>query len=364
MTFNFMEETYQEKWDRILKEAKEELQTNPSIQEYLRQFNTASVNSFLEHYAKQKATWLAFSPVLTSIDERELDEDIEKGWEMLCMVQLKKILNLEIRWRAEKITIPGFEVTDDFLNLMSEALETHEIPPISEKEFALVLSYVESCDELFPDFTELFYWDLVDPDSPTYFTDQYPEFYRLYDTTFGNADLLDLPDIRGEKEKKYREAWQKLSGTEPGPYVPLTDPLMKPWFNPYGDEQDFVGQYLRRFESPENRADLESTIEVRRRYRPYSQTDEYLRRIQEMGIPVHLTEQSNIPDAVRIAYFRAKLMNTCRLLPGIYKEYLRAWEEKKPMPFKNPYAFMARIPKTDEYKLGREALRLPFDGYV
>ena len=111
---------------------------------------------------------------------------------------------MQCLWRAEKLHIPGVDVTYDFLYWEKNISECPFLEPVTHDEVTLFIEYVNS--DFFSEPNPLDNWQdfegfRFEPHEQGYVP--IPAWYTFYDNNMGTHELMNLHDIRGEKEKRY-----------------------------------------------------------------------------------------------------------------------------------------------------------------
>ena len=190
------------------KKVVEELKTNEAIQNYFKEFTPASVASFIEYYAVFKSKWHESGELWMKVKEEHELKWTEAGWWHLEMIQQKKLFDVQCLWRAEQIQLPEIELGCDFLYWERNILNCPFIDPITEDEMDLYQRYLQSenvelKEDMDPFLNLQNYVILKEAWSNEESDDNFPEWYEFYNSRKGTASLMDLPDIRGKKERFY-----------------------------------------------------------------------------------------------------------------------------------------------------------------
>ena len=186
-------------------------------------------------------------------------------------IQQKKLFDLQCRWRAEQITLPGVRHTQEFRQWEKYIEYCPWLPPITADEVALYQAYLRS-DAYEP--SRNWRWQDYDTFRRTAESDGdgdeddrdeddgdgyeaaergaysvLPAWYRYHDAATGASSLLALPDVRGEKEAYYiglteADKAEKLAAQRARGDLAAS----LPW-HPFIGQQDFT-PYFRQFEDP------------------------------------------------------------------------------------------------------------------
>ena len=238
-----------------------------------------------------------------------------------------------MQWRAEKIKIKEIDLSYDFEFWEEHIDDCPFLSPIIEEEVNVLKEYLK-LNNL--DYINRFNWhewqsygEIMTPNQDG--SSSYPEFYKLYDGHLNTGDLLNLPNIRGEKEERYwRLDWdrkkaikdeEELKNPKP-PYVPIVTPeyLHK------GSEE--LLSYVKLFEKDEHIIELFrlndlDMQEVRRSHSDWDDEniDESLQLLFEASEPV--TMEANDDYELAIVNCAQKYINQMIIeeLDVVFEEY-------------------------------------------
>lgn len=197
----------------IRQQTENDLRTNQIYQEFFKQFNPNSVETFIKNYARRKALYLTRGQEYLNLQEQSDLKYKMLAEEALWAIQQKKLFNLQCQWRAGQIKLKGVEHSTQFLSLASNIQHCPYIAPVSRAELDLYIKYLKSGQarqvfgfdnwqdyEAFRAEHQAGMIEGVDDVNDIHI----PSWYKFYDEHMGTAYLLDLEDIRGEKENRYR----------------------------------------------------------------------------------------------------------------------------------------------------------------
>lgn len=313
----------------LQKEIRAELDTNRKYLPFFEKYTSFSAGIFKDSYARRKSSVLLYgTDALTNEEDLEIRYSV-MAEEYLWHIQQRKLFDMQCRWRAEEVVIKEIEVTSDF-EVWSEEIETCPfLTPISEDEFALYLSFVETgrMDEVIPDFTAEWqkYGDLklqyTDIDSDDYFY-QIPAWYEYYEARTGLGALYLLDDIRGKKEEFYLSLWRnenRRKSEEANQATPKPEPDTRP-FLPYNDNAIYI-DFIHKFEDTSLINKWKAYYDREDRY-DNRELEEALDTLRDALEPWPIADNKDwkqgVIDASR-EYIRKKLLEE---LPKAYKNYL------------------------------------------
>lgn len=243
----------QERLAEQVRAIEHELRTSPDYQPYFAPYQPERVEAFIQQYARRKVQYQQQGAKRLERLEAEATEVRDQARQRLWDIQQKKLFDLQCRWRAGLVRLPGADVVQQFEYWGQHPLQCPFLPPITPEELALYREYVASPasppdggwadggvrrhwhwqdyelwrsfyyeDELpgLPPDSHLLQqndeeeededwndaddddeddWDDDDEDDKPY----YPAWYRYYDERQGTGQLRHLPDVRGMRERFY-----------------------------------------------------------------------------------------------------------------------------------------------------------------
>jgi hypothetical protein len=202
----------------IRQQTEEELRSQSIYQEFFKQFNPHSVESFIKNYARRKALYLTRGQDYMNLQEQKDLKYKMLAEEALWAIQQKKLFNLQCQWRAEQVRLKGVEHSTQFLTLGTNIQHCPYISPVSKAELELYIKFLKSgqANQVFG-FDNWQDYDAFKAEADDcYFPgidgpleSRIPSWYKFFDEHMGTGYLLGLPDTRGDKEQKYRAAARK-----------------------------------------------------------------------------------------------------------------------------------------------------------
>jgi hypothetical protein len=256
----------EEEFARLQLEIEHELRTDPRYQHYLAGYEPASAEQFVKYYAAHKIHCLREGPGMVKFRLHQAIEHQEDAYERLFEIQQKKLFDLQVRWRAGEITLPGIVIHEQFRRWGRYLHICPWLPPITVAEYELYCAYLASpaCQDVghHPDYPHSHDWQDYDrmrddwrstqsnpPDDDTLDCTPYPAWYAYYDAHLGwpaGYPFATHPDHKGERQTYYCDlAWADQVATDgpPAPYVP--DP--RPFYyghHPQRSFEDPPGLYI------------------------------------------------------------------------------------------------------------------------
>lgn len=218
LTGNPREEDKKNDIKNIQDEIEKDLRDNPKYKSFFEKYHPNSKDLFIDSYKWKKSDWLKYEDIYLNSEEEAVFKYKIMAEECLWQIQQKKLFNLQCEWRAENIELDEIQFTGDFVKWERNIRNVSFIDPISEDEVELYKEYILSDDfervyfesdiewQNYTDLKKSFHGE----DNFDEFGDShYPEWYQYYDNRFGTSYLMNLPDIRGDKEMFYSDIYYK-----------------------------------------------------------------------------------------------------------------------------------------------------------
>lgn len=244
----------------------QDLRTNPRYDEFFAPYQPAVRESFVREYVTQKMFWVRFGNFYERHLTGRLTQFEEEAYLRLWDIQQKKLFDLQCQWRAELVQVPGVEVSCDFEDLACRIENCTVISPISEDELALYLRFIEQADyqeDIQDRGGHRFGWQNYDDvqaayadeddEEASWLDEEVAPWYFYHNQHTGQDRLLQLPDIRGQKEKRYLDAWRAdnrathEAAQQTAPPPPPADP--RPSYVGYEESKAMRDEFARQFES-------------------------------------------------------------------------------------------------------------------
>ncbi len=197
-------------FNQLEKEFYNEIESSPKAKKYFEKFNSDSIDFFIRRYADSKVDLIKRREFYTDNYQRKEDHELhfhQMAEQMLHLILQKKLFNLQLRWRAEKVTIKEINMSYDFQFWEKHIESCPFIPPIEEKEIKVMKEYL-AYDGEENNVNRLYGNTWQDYSSITEKGDDglrrdMPEWYDFYDQRLDTGGLLYLPDLKGQKEEFY-----------------------------------------------------------------------------------------------------------------------------------------------------------------
>lgn len=367
---------------------KQDVLTNPRYAAFFAPYHPKVQESFADRFARYKVEWQWKGAQAEAEQTHASSRFSAAAYARLWDIQHKKLFDLQCRWRAGQLTVPGVDCSPDFGVYDADIENCPLLEPITPEELEMYCDFVRQT----PDFDDV-------PDrygetpwgQPRDWQDY--EKMRLYDTEFnnntpdhecegihpsawydfhnmrtGNGVLLGLPDVRGAQEKRYREAYwaKRRSGYTPPP--PPDDP--RPTYLSLREDKALMAAFMQQFETARLRRQQAAHNLEQARAAADEQVEEdfdYLKALSpEDSVPVEAT--ADWRTALRRAVQESQRSQLLAHLPQVFDEYqmrqgLGITHPKVPGP--NYRMKEQSLGRREELLDGREALGEPrtFDFY-
>ncbi len=226
-----------------------EIKASDIYQDYLQKYEPSSVETFVTEHAKLKASFIKnIDYYLHEYNQNKEEGYLENAREVIGHILQKKLFNLQLQWRAEKINIEEISNSFEFSFWEKHISFCPFIPPVTQHEIDLAKQFLQKFG--FSNLDEFYEFQDYDEITRKNENDEFenmPDWYEFYDGMMGTGILLQLPNIRGAKEEQYmdiaREAEkQKMENSNTVNTAPTTTYV--PTIFHYGREvRNFVDVY-------------------------------------------------------------------------------------------------------------------------
>jgi len=312
----------------IRQKTEDDLRSSPIYHEFFSQFNPSSVDQFIRSYAKRKAFYLTRGNDYVNQQEQTSLRYMMIAEDCLWSIQQKKLFNLQCQWRAEQIRLKGIEHSTQFQFLSANIQHCPYITPVSKAEIelyirfirsgmaTLVLSYDNWQDyEAFKAEYQSGTIPAVDDDVESHM----PPWYRFYDEYMGTGSLLDLPNIRGEKENRYRSIARKkqLEQLKKNSQPRKVDG--RPYLSIYDTE--LVESFVRRFEDRKTLKFCQAVESFQQNLDDNIELEDALETLKQAQTEIAVRSHPDWKQAVIEAARQYELLQVASILPMVHQEY-------------------------------------------
>lgn len=305
------------------------LRNDERIQAYFKQFDTVSVEGFIEKYAEDKARWYHHVENYWHLKEKKLSKSYQAAQKALNLIAQKKVFDQMCSWLKGEVAFDCIEVAPEWDYWLRNPMYFPSAEPISQAEVDAHIAYIEQLpeDKDYWTYIPLFWLTPIkaDQEAPDEIDeiddlDDYGDWFRYYDKMFHGAAMEKFSSERVVKEDYY-EGLKDNSEKEKNPVPPEAPTEPKPYLD-YEAKLKLQERYVAEFETYENKMAYEG-------YCWFLSTDEFTERVastvftlQELEEYVPLTPNDDWREGLKNAlqmFERGKLVDA---LPVVYEEYL------------------------------------------
>ena len=227
-----------------------ELVNSRRAKEYFKDYSSYSIDSFIKSYASKKAHLAQCYEFYQQayLENETTDLGYQKNAEDLLMAILqKKLFNIQLLWRAEKLTIDGINICYDFQFWEKHIASCPFISPITENEVEMIKDFLMADNEAeqFERYSGVSWQDYdgnMTKDEHGFLQDM-PEWYEFYDLRMGTGSLLLLPNNKGVQEEFYLNLTRE-ENRKNNPTKKEYKPDQKPIIIGYGKDLTEFAQYF------------------------------------------------------------------------------------------------------------------------
>lgn len=351
-----MSQFVQEKFDlefkaEILRQQTEDnLRNNPAYKEFFSQFNQSSVESFIRGYARRKALYSLRGEEFMEQEEANHFRYKVIAEEGLWAIQQKKLFNLQCQWRAEQIQLRGIDHSTQFLMLSANIQHCQFLTPVNSSELELYMNYL--CSDTARLNAHFDNWQDYEgfkaeyqsgniPSIDDTVENQLPAWYQYYDEHMNTATLLDLPDIRGEKENRYRSIsrQRQLEQMKQSSTQRIIDD--RPFLSIYDSE--LVESFVRKFEDRQTLRYCKAIEGFQKKLDESLEVDAAIEILKNAGKKIRIQSTDDWKEGVVAAANRFELEQVATLMPMVFQEYM--FRRENGINF--PHSYLDR--KREEY---------------
>ena len=313
---------------KVDQQFQDEIASTEAANEFFKQFNPVSVQSFIKSFASQKVSLAKaydyYERIYNELETIELDFQ-NRAENMLKLILQKKLFNMQLLWRAGKLDIEGVDIIYDFQYWGSHITSCPFIAPIQEYEVEVLKEFLlRSEDEDAVDEYSYYSWQdydsIMNKDENGLF-DEMPAWYDFYDMRMGTSSLLILPDLKGVKEDRYLRLNQEEIKLNNPPKVPVTPMDPRPYLHGFGDD---LTNFARLFEKDAYFSELFKYYEFANNKHNDINEDDITCAIDTLlnaDRPIHLSNQLIWNEAIIAAANKYTATKIAEALDSVYENY-------------------------------------------
>ena len=313
----------------IRQQTEEELKSNPVYQEFFEQFNQVSVESFIRNYARRKAFYITRGQEYISQEEQVAFRHKMVAEEGLWAIQQKKLFNLQCQWRAELIKLKGVEHSTQFQLLSANIQHCPYISPVSKAEMELYVSFLRSGQagtnlsfdnwqdyESFKAEHQANFIPAIDDIDEAHM----PAWFRYYDEMMSTGHLLDLPDIRGDKENRYRSISRQRQLDKMKRSTEAKQVDSRPYLSIY--DIDTVESFVKKFEDRKLLKYCRAVENFQQQLDDHMELEEAIETLKLAQTPISIRSNKDWKNAVIEAAQRFEFEQIANMVPSVHQEYV------------------------------------------
>ncbi len=304
---------------------RKELEQNEAVQNYFKNYNNSSIDSFVNSYLSYKYLWYKYGNMYKQMTEDNQSQWIELAHEHLEIILQKKLFDLQCLWRAEQIKLEGVSICFDFDVWEHDIFNCPFIEPITKSDVKLYQEYLSKGDVEIDRFSIGVEWQNYDDIKEAYHADnseiELPSWYEFHNLRTGNTKLLLLPDIRGEKEQFYQDLYFKnkekheLQGAQPAsnpnwdsrPSLSFYDNQVVSFFVKTFENKEIQNKHIHYTEANSNEND--------------EYYEEIFREMLDAKEPIPIKANYDFKEALALAYNEYRCTKIIAHLPLALEQY-------------------------------------------
>lgn len=311
----------------IRQQTEEDLRNNQVYQEFFSRYNAASVDLFIRNYARRKAVYLTRGPQYLSRKEQQGIRYKVMAEDAIWAIQQKKLFNLQCQWRAGQVKLKGIEHCTQFLLLSANIQHCAFISPVSSAEIQLYMEFLRSDKgqqlqgyDNWQDY-EGFRAEYENGSIPGLeeVAETIPAWYKFYDECHGTHTLLELEDIRGEKENRYRSLARQKHLDEIRSKQPSASQDERPYLSIF--DMEMVESFVKEFEDKKTLKYCRAVEQFQQSLDDEMEVDDALETLRNAVVNVPVSAHADWRAAVIQAAMRYELDQVAVLLPAVHQEY-------------------------------------------
>lgn len=295
-----------------------ELKTEERYTNYFKNFQPASVKTFIDFYSMNKESWTLFGySCLQEMDAEDM-RWINVAEKHLKIIQQQKLFEEQCRWRAEEVTFAEVQISFDFKVWEQNVLYCPFIAPVNDDDIALYIQYMQQEDVAF-DMESFYAWQDYHEIKEAYNNyepdENYSDWYSFAAAQRGTTALMELPDIRGEKEEYYTNLYLTKKKEENAESTKTTaaPPDGRPVLDYFNDKQ--LEDAVKTLEDKEMQQYFKAYTHCNRHRDVEEELVEIIKVLLSADELVPVQGHTDMKEALRWAYLQYSAKKNSRVSP-------------------------------------------------
>lgn len=316
----------------LKKQWADELKTNPTYQTFFNKFDPTHIEAFISNYVQRKASivsnYIFLTEIIAKPNELFFREEAET---IFKAIKQKKLFNMQLLWRAGKLSIPGVKNTSHFFYWSKHIDECPFLEEIQPEEVEAMIQFMQNHQNFDNEIADVWEWQDYDELTEKDEDDDYiymPEWYEFYDNHFRTGPLLLLPNTVGQLEEHYYQAAiAARQAEETSSPIQQTTPANHTPFKPALNALDHYYEFASEFEQDPHIRYL-NTLDKKMQDSEAEISDLRENLHQAIDILLDATEIVYMPggkqwhEAILDCAFQYKNKQLAASMNSIYAEYL------------------------------------------
>ena len=307
---------------------RKELEDNPAVVNYFKNFNGNALEDFIKSYLPQKYSYYVYGDINKQRADEKRNQWIDIAYKQLNVILQKKLFDQQCLWRAEQITLEGVEISNDFEVWSNDVFNCPFLELITSTEIQMYQAFLanyhldrESLNDVWIEWQNHFEFKAAYTTSENHNYTEMPDWYDFHNGRTGNGILLLMQDIRGDKEQfyidLYEESVRPQREAEQAKWETNSD--SRPYLNSYSE--DHLAYFVATFEDKECQNKYKNYHDSRKSNAEIEH-EEILFTIMDLDEPIPVESNSNLIDAIHIAYNKYYFNKISEHLPYAFEQYM------------------------------------------
>lgn len=310
----------------IIEEINQQLETDQDLHRWFEKYNKFSWKYFIDRYASTKHRALMYPTLYVNDFKPKTKEFNELAKKALEYIQQVKLFQMQCEWRAGKLKLPFVEISTDFEIFGWHIMECPFLPPVSLEEVELYCRFLALPEgDQFENYDGVRDWQDYnamkhEKNGETRFA--LSAWHDFYFTHYGTGFILDLPNVRGEKEEYYCEVAFKAKEKEEKKEQKSQPHVLHPEFEkPTPNYEEDMMDFARRYEEPDHVESVIDQIKAENHLDDFEYQDELYNYLKLITEPISFVPHHDWKESLRLTVIRFKKGKIIEALPRIWRQY-------------------------------------------